>query len=336
MFPPMSVTSALTETRDRFPVWFGVWFAICHVLTGTLLLEPARTSTLATMLLPLAWAVAYYAALPAGQRPSTATLATLIVAAPFAALVCWLPAALLYRGDDLATLRFAFELLAPLWAFALIAHCKRQRGWAGVAVFFGLGAAYGLALETSGIDLGYFTEADYRIYVPFTHTPLSSVAGWCTVFYPAVYAAETIAARMAPRSRMLVPAAIVTASALSSDLHFDPVATALGMWVWNAQLEPVWFGVPLVNFTSWFAAVSAAALVYFWASQRFWPARMRLPLAIAGVIAALTLSAAINLVVIGVLEGFDGPSWQIFRAYLSRSLASLGMTAHGAGMSGGV
>ncbi len=312
MFSPMMVTSALKETRDHFPVWFGVWLAIGHVLTATLLLEPPRPSTLATLLLPLAWAAAYYVALPPERRPPRAMLSTLIVAAPVVAFVCWLPAALMYREGDLATLRFSFELVAPLWAAALMVHCKYNRGWPGVAVFFGLGAAYGLVLESSGIELGYFSEADYRIYIPFTHTPLSSVAGWCTMFYPGVFAAEAIATRIAPRSRVLVPTAVVTASALSTDLHFDPVATALGMWVWSPQLEPVWFGVPLVNFTSWFSAVSAVALVYFWAVRRPWAPRARLPVALASVIAALMLSAATNLLIIGVLEGFDGPSWRIF------------------------
>jgi uncharacterized membrane protein len=318
----MIAAAAITETRNRFPVWFGVWLAIGHALTATLLLEPPRMSAVATLVLPLAWAVAYYAAVPADRRPSGATLVALVTAAPVAAVVCWLPASLMYRGDDLATLRFSFEILAPLWAAALIGHCKRERGWAGVAVFFGLGAAYGLVLETSGIELGFFSEADYRIYVPLTNTPVCTVAGWCTVFYPAVYTAETVAARIAPRSRLLVPAAVVTAAALSTDLHFDPVATALGMWVWHPTLEPVWFGVPLVNFTSWVAAVSAGALAYFWVAQRSWTQRSRIPVALGSVLAALALSGVINLFLISALEGFDGPSLQVLVESMRTILSS--------------
>ena len=187
-----ALTAALREARDRFPVWLNVWLAIGHAYTAYWLLEPARPTAFATLALPLSWAAAYYATLPREDRPSGATLAALALGAPVVALLWWLPACLADAGGGGDALRASFEILAPIWGLALAWHCLRHRGRAGLLTFFGLGFAYGLVLETSGISLGYFSESGYAVYVPFTPTPLSSVVGWCTIFYPSVYVAESI------------------------------------------------------------------------------------------------------------------------------------------------
>lgn len=302
---------AIREARDRFPVWFGAWLAMGHVLTALAFLEPPRWSALATAALPLLWVGAYYLVRPPVDR---AVVAVLVLAAPLMALLCWLPAWLMYDGAHVETLKFSFEVLAPLWATALALHCKRDRGWPGVVLFFGLGAVYGFVLETTGIVLGYFSESGYRIYVPLAPTPLSSVAGWCTIFYPAVYVADAFADRFpAVRRGVLWSAAIVTLVAVSADLHFDPIATAVGMWVWDPRLPPVYLGVPLVNFTSWFAAVFAAALAYYVIERRAWRGSALRIASIVGLAAALGLAAAVNLFLTGVLEGPRGPSWSLLR-----------------------
>lgn len=306
------LADAFAEAKHRFPLWFSVWIGLGHVLTGTLLLTPPRSAAVATVLLPLAWVVAYYASLMPGRRPTRNTLLILILTVPVLAFAWWLPVLISYDGANLASLRFGYEILSPIWAAALFAHCYRDQGWLGVVVFFGLGAVYGFNLENSGIELGYFSEENYHFYVPFSRTPVSCVAGWCTIFYPSVYIANGVVARLKPKSRVLIPALLVSAAALSTDLHSDPIATALGLWVWNPQLEPIWFGVPLVNFTSWFAAVFAAAAAYYWMDSRTWTPRARMVVPVLSIPVALMLSAVINFAVVGLLEGVDGPSWTIF------------------------
>jgi uncharacterized membrane protein len=309
---PSALTAEINEAKRRFPLWFSAWLAIGHVFTALLLTPPHKAAAL-TVVLPLSWVTLCYLSLPADQRPSRSALFTLVLTAPMVAFFWWIPARAMYDGHDLTTFKFGFEVMAPLWAAVLAAHCHRERGWPGVIVFFGLGAIYGFILENSGIELGYFDEPAYRIYVPFANTPLCSVAGWCTIFYPSVYVADMLVARLKLRNRVVVPALLVAAAAISTDLHFDPVATKLGMWVWHPTLPPLWYGVPLVNFTSWFAAVFAVAVVYYWVTARTWTPRQRVVVGVLSIPAALTLSAALNLAAIGFLEGFDGPSWRILK-----------------------
>jgi uncharacterized membrane protein len=310
--------AAIDEARRRFPLWFSVWVGLSHVFTAALLTPPHTAASL-TFLFPLAWVILYYVSLPTAERPARSTLLVLALTAPLLAVLWWLPARAMYDGSDLSTLRFGFEILAPLWAASLAAHCYGERGWPGVVLFFGLGAIYGFILENSGIELGFFSEAGYRVYVPLARTPLTSVAGWCTIFYPSVYVADAIVARSNFRSKIIVPALIVAAVAISTDLHFDPVATKLGMWTWHPTLAPVWFGVPIVNYTSWFAAVFAAAFVYYWSRSEIgaWRSEQSSPIthlqAPIYLVAALALSAIINLAAIGIIEGPDGPSWTILR-----------------------
>lgn len=289
-----------------------MWLSLGHVLTALVFVQPPRVAATATVLFPLFWAVMYYAIGRRATRPDRALLAWLCLAAPAVAFVWWLPARLIWTPADPSSVRLAFEVLAILWVLILIVHCRRERGWPGVSVFFIVGAIYGFLLENSGISLGYFTESGYHLYVPFSRTPLSSVAGWCTIFYPSVFIAESLLDRLpAIRRRVVWYAALVALIAVSSDLHFDHVATALGMWTWNPLLPAFFLGVPLVNYTSWVTSVFAFACVYYFIARRGWSPRVRPGVAFLAVPVMLAIAAIGNLVLIGVLEGFSGPSWQI-------------------------
>jgi uncharacterized membrane protein len=201
-----------------------------------------------------------------------------------------------------------------VWAALLALHCRWDRGWPGVALFFGVGAIYGFALENGGITLGFFSEAGYRFYVPLSRTPIAAVAGWCTMFYPSVFIAEKLIAH-GPlwRRRVIWSAVLVAAIALSSDLHFDHLATALGMWKWNERLPVFFLGVPLVNFTSWITAVFAFGAAYFYIERRAWSATKKATAALLAVPIMLVVAGVANLLLVGLLEGFSGPSWGIFR-----------------------
>lgn len=314
--------AAASEVRDQFPMWFTVWLPIGHVFTAMWLVQPARPSALATVLLPLSWAAVFLAVRRRrGKGPPAGVLALLCATAPLIALLWWLPAWLMYDVADPTRLKFGFEVLSLAWVVALIWHCFHTRGWRGVAVFFGVGAVYGLCLENGGITLGFFSEPDYRLYVPFTRTPLSSVAGWCTIFYPSAFIAESLLARwVAVRRSILASAALLAAIALSSDLHFDPIATALRMWVWHPTLPAAYLGVPLVNYTSWFTSVSAFAGTLFVAQRRGWTARSLPMFAVFAIPAMLLMAGAGNLLLIGALEGFSGPSWTLLLAAVRAAL----------------
>ena len=309
---------AYTEVRDTFPVWFNLALCIGHVLTALFLLWTPRYVALYTLAFPLFWIALYYNVRRTIVRLDPALVATLLVALPAAVLIAWWPAKLAYSATHEFSLKFGFELLSLAWVGALVLHCWKQRGPYYVVVFFVAGAVYGLALENSGISMGYFSETNYRMYVPLTHTPVSSVAGWCTIFYPSVFIAETLIQRTRLFGKgILASALLVSVIALSTDLHFDHLATLLNMWTWHPKLPPFFLGVPLVNFTSWLTAVFAYALAYFYLERLPWSARRKGIAILASVPAMLVIAAILNLALTGMLEGPSGPSWTIMRGFFA-------------------
>ena len=264
-------STALREFWERLPVWCNVCMTLLHVSSALTFATPPRYSALGTAAFPLFWVVLYYRV---GRKPVERPGATQVVAlsatAAAIALLSWAASRLAWNPADPSSLRLPFELIAIAWAVVLFLHCLRDRGWRVVAVFF-LGAGlYALMLENIGIALGYFRESGYHLYVPFTAVPLAVVAGWCTVFYPCAYIGEALAMRFPAAMRFGgLPVALgIAAIALSTDLHFDPVATVLGLWNWDERLPSFFLGVPLVNFTSWFAAVFGFAAVYVYVERR--------------------------------------------------------------------
>lgn len=84
--------------------------------------------------------------------------------------------------------------------------------------------------------------------------PLSMMAAWVVL----LAFARDLAARATAHRRVRVLLGSIAMTAF--DLLIDPVATAvLGYWQWR-NAGP-WFGIPLSNFTGWFA-VSALMLGY--------------------------------------------------------------------------
>lgn len=302
------------EIRDSFPVWFLLCMSGGHVLSALTFLQPPRYWALVTAILPLSWVAAYYRLRPSRARFDRPLVVSFCVAAIALTLLFWLPARLAWAIGGLPALRATFEVLAILWTLVLLLHCLRERGWGGVSLLFAVAAVYGFALENGGITLGYFSEAGYRFYVPLSRTPVSSVAGWCTIFYPSVFIADRLIERFPEwRGRVLWPSVLVTAVALSSDVHFDHLATALGMWIWNERLPAFFLGVPLVNYTSWLTAVFSFAALYYLVERKPRPARRKAGVALLAIPIVLGVAAIANLLLIGLLEGFSGPAWTIFR-----------------------
>ena len=308
------------EARDSLPVWLSVWFSVSHLYSALTLFEPDRLSAFGTVLFPLAWAGAYYYAKHRERPVDVTAVAVLSVLTPAMALLLWMPVWVAWAPADPFG-RLAYELIAIASAIALLIHCRRARGWFGVLAFFGAAGLYGFLLETSGITLGYFSETGYHLYMPFTRTPVAAVAGWCTIFYPSVFVAESIAgAAPALRRRVATLALLTAAIGLSADLHFDPIATALGFWVWNERLADAFLGVPLVNFTAWITALFAFAVVYFYVTHRDWSTKKKALVLVIAVPGMQLLAGVLNLALIAALEGPGGPSVGILRDYVARLL----------------
>lgn len=165
----------------------------------------------------------------------------------------------------------AFNL--ALWVIMLIYSIKTLGKWTTIKIFL-IGMIYGLVLENGGPMSvpalgfeGYFWENNYKLYlfeffgygIRISSVPMATHLGWSNVFLICYLFYEQIA-RAFPKIReglkaTLIGGLIMTTSGLLLDLQLDPIATRFRWWVWNTDLLPVWFGVPLINYVAWFWAV---------------------------------------------------------------------------------
>ena len=113
------------------------------------------------------------------------------------------------------------------------------------------------------------------------------------------------------------------------DLQIDPIATAVGCWVWHHSL-PGWFhGVPMVNFIAWMCALVPFGYVMFRVQERLgladgakWSPQALLEL-LKWSPAGLVIAAIAFVTVTLILEGVSGPSWTLLNHFTIRVLAVL-------------
>ena len=210
-----------------------------------------------------------------------------------------------------------YEMMNVVWLVLLVLHCRRFRGWQGVIRFFVAALLYGFILESGGVLSHFFTENDYHVYFPFFAAPMVTMLGWPMVFYCVCYIWDILAKHWIKLQKInsLLAALVISMIALCWDLNVDPVATGLGLWTWNARLPAWFFGVPLVNFTSWFSAVFAFGVGYT-VITRSRVSEKKKTAAMFAVIPLLLLAAAvINFGICGIAEGFGGPAWTVMMQF---------------------
>lgn len=324
-------TRAVREVVEYLPVWMFFFYG-CLLLNASLTnLSPARPDLAHLAVFPLVVFVGFYAVRalkgadvsnPLAMIAATFGIALLL---PMATIAWHRPSPLSHRG-----LLAAYELSNFGWAAMMMWHAARkQRGH--VLLFFGVGLFYGACLENGGILLGYFheTKLDITRVRPFV-APIATMVGWCVVLYMATFVVWKLRANIAPLRRSpFMSAALVAVTATMLDLHIDPLATAVGCWVWAQELPPFWHGVPLTNFVAWLAALFPFAWVMFREQKRaairdggLWP-RESLQRLLIRVPATLTLAFAIFGTTMGLLEGFDGPAWSVIYAVGAKVLPPL-------------
>jgi uncharacterized membrane protein len=212
------------------------------------------------------------------------------------------------------------------WGILLAAHAAWTGGRHALALFFGVGALYGLVLENTGIAMGFFSETRCRLYLwPFP-APLCTTIGWCMAFYVAVSLVEQLARWVPWLARTPWRRAwAATLLALCRDVQLDPASSLSGvLWSWNEQLPPVFLGVPAVNFAAWFGAFLPFSYFVFSIRDRSDLTESRKN---RELLLRVPLSAALGgLLCFGVMAmvegGFSGPTfrvlWQFVRQVLPR------------------
>ena len=326
------VSVAARELWRFLPAWMFFIYACLLLNTELTNFDPPRPDLATTIVFPLAVFVLFYAvrALKAPDVERRLPMLALVVALAFGlplANMTW------HRPSPLAldTLLRFYEYSNFLWAGILIAHAWRHRK-SHVALFFGVGLAYGAVLENGGIVLGFFHEMNLgQTMVKPLLAPVATMIGWCVVLYMATF----VVWRMRDwlpwlRRSAALSALAVGAFATMLDLQIDPIATAAGCWVWHESL-PGWFHqVPLVNFVAWMCALTPFAYVMFRLQDRFalrdnahWT-RRQLLVGLAVVPATLTLAALAFMAVTVVLEGAHGPSWTLLYEFTARAMTLVG------------
>ena len=218
------------------------------------------------------------------------------------------------------SLRQIYEIGAILNLLVLIIHAARLRREL-VWLLLGPVTFYGLLLENGGIWLGFFTELNYFIYLGFLPAPLAPLCGWITIFYLLIWVKWEIQKQVSKNLINPFLAAIFAAfSGLMLDLQIDPLATAVGFWIWNPLLQNKVLGVPILNFVAWFCAiypftwlifhreqmVSLSPLEIAKKSHRHW-LLLRVPFILA--VAAVMFCSMMFL----IEGGLSGPTFEILR-----------------------
>lgn len=214
------------------------------------------------------------------------------------------------KKNSVATI---YETWNILWTIALFVHCLYFRGKKGAMKFFLAALLYGFCLESGGFAMNFFFENDYNLYLPMFKAPIATMSGWAMVFYTSVHAFEMIEHRF-PRLKRINPIVIgliISTIALFRDLNVDPVATNLGLWTWH-ELLPAWYlGVPLINFTSWLAAVWVFGTGYTIITRKVKSENKQIVLLLVMIPVFLIISSIVNFNIAGIIEGYDGPAHQL-------------------------
>ncbi|TWI20368.1 carotenoid biosynthesis protein [Sphingobacterium siyangense] len=166
-------------------------------------------------------------------------------------------------------------------------------------------------MRTSG---GILMRSDNNIYFPFLAAPLATMAGWSIVFYSSVFIYEMLEKKWTQlkTTNFLVIGLIISLIALFRDLQIDPVATNLGLWTWHEILEPWYCGVPLVNFTAWLCAVFCFGASYTFIIRTKMSNGKKILAMFVMIPILLFLSGKMNFTLVGLIEGFDGPTWKLY------------------------
>jgi uncharacterized membrane protein len=165
---------------------------------------------------------------------------------------------------DLGKQRMLYEISAFVQFVLIAVHSRtwfEKRDWLWV---FGITLLFGLILENGGIVIGYFSEPEYRFYIPGLRAPVATALGWVNVLYCTFFAVQKLLPITQPLSRGIICAFI----GLCMDIPFDPVASHLNWWIWNDSLDISLWGVPVINYIAWFWAIFPYAALYYWFRNR--------------------------------------------------------------------
>jgi hypothetical protein len=247
------VRLAARELWVHLPAWYFLFDLHCFLVGDLAYFEQPRYDFAAAAIFPLALFATYYwarlraAGLEAGRRRRLFGILLASVIGLLALTVAATPTIRLGPTPEThaAGVRHFHEMLTLFWVPVIALHCLWNKRLGSFLLFYLAAFVYGMLQESGGVTLGYFSEEGYSWYLPFSHAPAVTMFGWSTVFYPAVAHLEMFE-RGIQRLRglgVLGSALLVTVIACFLDAMLDPMASAIGLWVWNgAELRRLVLG----------------------------------------------------------------------------------------------
>lgn len=325
----MRLKNVFGEFWESLPAWF-VFYTVAWMLYNNIAFLPKpRYDYAIAFILPYTVFLLYYWSRVRSVPGKVSVDAFLFVAGATSIVLASVIALAdpIRLGDDwpahVDTLITMYEISGVAWTLLLAAHCLAFGGWRKLVLFFGVAFFYGMILESGGVTMGYFSEDYYHLYLPGFSAPAATMFGWSTVFYPCVFILDGLRRGFpAVGGRSFAwQGLFVAIIALCLDAVIDPFATAFGLWKWNAAFMPETsvfiFGVPLLNFVSWFSAVFSFGIVYYFYKLKRpgWSVLKRAAIMLASLPLVLAVAAVIEFGSLAAIEGFDGPSWTILKNY---------------------
>ncbi len=325
--PGTAFKAARNELWRHLPAWMFFIYGVLLLNTELTNFSPARADLAHTIVFPLLVFVIYQVVrFTHGTGSRRLVLTSLVLAFGLPALTFFFHTPSPLSHDALLRI---YEWSNFGWAALLIWHLWRHQR-THVALFFGVGLLYGAALENGGIILGFFHETNLSdtMVRPFV-APVATMIGWSVVLSMATFITWGLRKRLPWLRRSALLSAIAVGSfATLLDLQIDPIATAVGCWVWHHTL-PGWFhGVPLVNFVAWMCALVPFGYVMFRVQERrglrdgaAWKPDDLLAL-LKWTPAGLVLAALVFMVATLVIEGVSGPSWTLLNTFTARLVSA--------------
>lgn len=325
--PGTAFKAARNELWRHLPAWMFFIYGVLLLNTELTNFSPARADLAHTIVFPLLVFVIYQVVrFTHGTGSRRMVLTSLVLAFGLPALTFFFHTPSPLSHDALLRI---YEWSNFGWAALLIWHLWRHQR-THVALFFGVGLLYGGALENGGIILGFFHETNLSdtMVRPFV-APVATMIGWSVVLSMATFITWGLRKRLPWLRRSALLSAIAVGSfATLLDLQIDPIATAVGCWVWHHTL-PGWFhGVPLVNFVAWMCALVPFGYVMFRVQERrglrdgaAWKPDDLLAL-LKWTPAGLVLAALVFMVATLVIEGVSGPSWTLLNTFTARLVSA--------------
>ncbi len=328
--PSPAFTAARRELWRHLPAWMFFIYGVLLLNTELTNFSPARGDLAHTIVFPLLVFVIYQVVRfthGTGSRRMLVTSLLLTFGLPTIVFFWHTPSPLspelLLRIYEWSNFAWAALLVWHLWV-----HDRSH-----VALFFGVGLFYGAVLENGGIVLGFFHETNLTdtMVRPFV-APVATMIGWSVVLAMATFVTWQLRKRLSwLRKSAALSALAVGSFATLLDLQIDPIATAVGCWVWHHSL-PGWFhGVPMVNFIAWMCALVPFGYVLFRVQERrgladgaAWDRESLFELlkwSPAGLVIAALAFIGITL----ALEGVSGPSWTLLNVFTDRVLTAVAL-----------